>query len=105
MAITVTRTGLNVIGNKVQTLSTVVFTTYTASGEPLTARQLGLTSVEFCEVDPPAYGGVSLVYDYAASPKLHAYVTNATPSSAAVEVTGSTDLSWLGTVRVRATGF
>lgn len=106
MAITVTRApnGLTITGNKITTLSNVAFTTYTSGGEPLTPRQLGLTAIDYLEIEPSAYGGVSLVYDFAASPKLHAYVTNATPSSAAVEVTASTDLAWLGTVKIRASG-
>lgn len=106
MAITVTKApnGLDVRGNKVSVTCNVVWTTYTASGEPLTARQLGLTTIDYLEVEPSAYGGISLVYDFAASPKLHAYVPNATPTLAATEVTGGTDLSWLGTVKIRANG-
>jgi hypothetical protein len=59
--------------------------------------------LESVTVEPPAYGGVTLVYDYTVS-KLRAYVTNATPSSAAVEVTAATDLSWMTGLRLRAWG-
>jgi hypothetical protein len=105
MALTLTPApnGIEVQGNKVTRTWNATFTTYTAAGEPLTPRQLGLVALDFMEIEPQAYGGVSLVYDVAGQ-KLRAYVTNATPSSVAVEVTGATDIAWLGTVKLRARG-
>ena len=106
MAITVTRApnGIDVRGNKVSITSNVVFTTYTAAGEPLTARQLGLTTIDYLEIEPSSYGGVSLVYDYAATPRLHAYTAATPATNPATEVAGAVDLSWLGTVKIRASG-
>lgn len=95
--------GIEVNGNKVTRTWNATFTTYTSAGEPLTPRQLGMTALDFLEIEPQAYGGVSLVYDVAGQ-KLRAYVTNATPSSVAVEVTAATDIAWIGTVKLRARG-
>lgn len=105
MALTLTPApnGIEVQGNKVTRTWNATFTTYTALGEPLTPRQLGMVSLDFLEIEPQDYGGVSLVYDVAGQ-KLRAYVPNATASSAAVEVTAATDISWLGTVKLRARG-
>lgn len=105
MALTLTPApnGIEVNGNKVARTWNAAFTTYTSTGEPLTARQLGMTTLDFLEIEPQAYGGVSLVYDTAGQ-KLRAYVTNATPSSVAVEVTAATDLSWMTGIKLRARG-
>jgi hypothetical protein len=105
MALTLTPApnGLEVFGNKIARTWNAALTTYTAAGEPLTPRMLGLTAMDFMEIEPQAYGGVTLVYDTAGQ-KLRAYVTNATPSSVAVEVTAATDLSWFVGIRIRARG-
>jgi len=103
LTLTPTKDGWEVPGNKVRKSFAIAFTTYTSAGEPLTARQLGMKYLESVQVEPQSYGGVSLVYDYTGS-KLRAYVTNATPSSAAVEVTAATDLSWMTQLRLRASG-
>jgi hypothetical protein len=105
LTLTLAPNGIEVGSNKVTKTWNAAFTTYTALGEPLTPRQLGMTALDFLEIEPSAYGGVSLVYDWnATTPKLQAYVTNATPSSVAVEVTAATDLSWLGMIKLRARG-
>lgn len=105
MALTLTAApnGIEVNGNKLTRTWNAAISTYTAAGEPLVPRQLGLVSLDFIEVEPQAYGGVSLVYDTPGQ-KLRAYVTNATPSSVAVEVAGATDLSWITGLKLRARG-
>ena len=107
MAITLTLApnGIEDFGAKVAKTYNLVFTTYTAGGENLTPRMMGMTAFDFLEVEPSVYGGISLVYDWnATTPKLHAYVPNVTPTLAATEVTGGTDISWLGTIKLRARG-
>lgn len=105
MAITLTpaRNGIDVHGNRVWRTWNVVWTTYTALGEPLTARQLGMTSLDFVDIEPAGYGGVSLVYDPVGQ-LLHAYTAATPATNPATEVAGATDLSWLGTVKLRAAG-
>lgn len=107
MAITLTLApnGIEDFGNKVAKSYNLVFTTYTSGGENLTPALLGMRAIDFIEIEPSCYGGISLVYDWnATTPKLHAYVPNATPTLAATEVTGGTDISWLGTIKVRVRG-
>ena len=107
MAITLTLApnGIEDFGNKVAKTYNMAFTTYTAAGENLTAAMLGMRTIDFLEIEPSVYGGISLVYDFnVTTPKLHAYTPNATPTLAAVEVPGATDLSWLGTIKLRARG-
>ena len=106
MALTLTAApnGITVSGNKVTRTWNAAFTTYTSGGEPLTARQLGLTRVEFLEIEPASLGGLSLRYNPTTA-LLQAYIPNATPASVATEVTAATDLSWLTGLQLRAHGF
>ena len=107
MAITITRApnGVEVSSNKVKTVSNVVFTTYTSGEENLTARMLGLTTIDFLEIEPSSFGGVTLVYDFnATTPKLHAYTAATPATNPGTEVAGATDLSWITPLKIRASG-
>jgi len=91
---TVTIIRRSVFGNMRVTIAHVDVTSYTASGEPLTAAELGLRSVE--DVIPKtAEKSYIWWYDYAGA-KLRAFV-----SSTGVEVAGAVDA---GEVRLIAIG-
>ena len=95
--------GIVVSGNKVTRIWNAAFTTYTSGGEPLTARQLGLSRIDFLDIEPQSLGGLSLSYNPTTA-LLQAYIPNATPSSVATEVTAATDLSWVTGLKLRVHG-
>jgi hypothetical protein len=105
MALTVTaaRNGIEVHSNKVTRTWNAALTTYTSGGEPLTAKQLGLTSLDFLEIEPQSLGGLSLRYNPTTA-LLQAYIPNAVPAAVPTEVTAGTDLSWLTGLQLRAHG-
>ena len=105
MALTLTAApnGISVSGNKVTRIWNAAFTTYTSGGEPLTARQLGFTRIDFMEMEPQSQGGLSLSYNPTTA-LLQAWIPNATPAAVATEVTAATDLAWLTGLKLRVHG-
>ena len=96
--------GIVVSGNRVTRSFQATLTTYTALGEPLTARMLGLSRLEYVDVRQEVYTGVLLLYDVRVA-KLRAFTWTAPATNAAEELAGGTDLSWLTGVRLTAQGF
>ena len=64
MALTVTLKDLTVVGNKKLSVFTIGFdSSYPTGGEPLSARNLGLSAIDFIMVEPA--GGLLFEYDHA----------------------------------------
>lgn len=89
MAATVTQIANDIPGNRRQTVTTVTFdNSYPTGGLPVTAKQLGLGSVDFAhaQVSVAGTGSVTAVFYDIANQKLKAF-------TAAAEVANATDLS------------